>query len=50
MKLQSFAGILFHERGATALNARSLKVLHLVLSTSRRLSEFDCSDRAALCS
>ena len=38
----------FHRRGATALNARSSKVLHLVLG-SRKLTEFDCSDRADLC-
>ena len=41
--------MLFHRQGATALNARSPKVLHLVLGTSRRLSEFDHSDRAGLC-
>ena len=34
----------FHKQGATALNAQSPKVLHLVLGTSRRLSEFDWSD------
>ena len=36
--------MLFHRRGATALNVRFLKVLHLVFGTSRRLSEFDRSD------
>ena len=36
--------MLFYRLGATALNARSPKVLHLVLGTSRRLSDFDRSD------